>query len=193
MKKTKNVSNKQWIYIYDVHVELTEVRYVLGEKFPNRSTNKSLVCIGVNPSTALPGILDNTLRRVQNYAKSNGYDSWYMVNLYPQRATDPNKLHTNVNQQIFDENIRQITNLISGLNKKNTDIWLAWGNLITTRQYLVDSLNEIQKAFNGFQLKAYGKNGNTATGYPKHPRVMKNTDVLKNCTLSSDGTITIIP
>jgi hypothetical protein len=189
---TKNVSNNQWTYIYDDPVyELTEVRYVLGEKFPNRSTNKSLVCIGVNPSTALPGILDPTLTRVQNYAQNakdaNGnyvYGSWYMVNLYPQRATDPNNLHTNVNQQIFDENIKQITNLIKSLS--NADIWLAWGNLITTRPYLVASLNAIQRAFNGFTLYAYGK---TKDDYPKHPLFMKNTDVLQPYTLSSNGKI----
>lgn len=40
---------------------------------------------------ALPNFLDPTLKRVQKYAKESEekYGAWYMLNVYPQRATNP--------------------------------------------------------------------------------------------------------
>lgn len=74
----KKVIEKGWLYEYDETAEsqningyeVTGVRYVLGEKF-DHSCNKALICIGINPSTAIPEQLDPTLKRVQKYAKSN--------------------------------------------------------------------------------------------------------------------------
>lgn len=63
-------------------------RFVLGEPGSN-----SLVCVGVNPSTATPEKLDNTLRTVKKLSAVHGFDGWIMLNLYPQRATNPNDMH----------------------------------------------------------------------------------------------------
>ena len=63
----------------------TPYRYVLG-----RVGRRPLVCIGINPSTAQPGALDPTLKSVERLANANGFDSWIMFNVYPQRATNPN-------------------------------------------------------------------------------------------------------
>ena len=43
----------EWLYVPDFY---TEYRYILGTRGLN-----PLICIGVNPSTAEPGNLDNTL------------------------------------------------------------------------------------------------------------------------------------
>lgn len=51
-----------------------------------------LVCFGINPSTAVPNALDPTLKRVRRFAAENGYDSWTMLNVYPQIATNPKTL-----------------------------------------------------------------------------------------------------
>ena len=81
-----------WVYDYDISAEyrrkydceLTDVRYVLGEQFDTDKRNV-LICIGINPSMAMPNFLDPTLRRVQDYAKRSGeYGAWYMLNVYPK-------------------------------------------------------------------------------------------------------------
>ena len=95
---SKKIVKNGWVYNYDVSneyrrkydCELTDVRYVLGEQFDTDKQNV-LICIGINPSMAMPNFLDPTLRRVQDYAKRSGeYRAWYMLNVYPQRATNPN-------------------------------------------------------------------------------------------------------
>ena len=65
------------------------VRYALGEI--NKKGGRTLLCLGVNPSTAIPGNLDNTLKNVVKISKFNGYDSWIMLNVYPLRETNPKK------------------------------------------------------------------------------------------------------
>ena len=65
----------RWLYVPDFY---TEYRYVLGTK-----GEKPLICIGVNPSTAEPDHLDNTLKSVERIALGNGYDSFIMFNVYP--------------------------------------------------------------------------------------------------------------
>ena len=65
-----------------------------------------LVCIGINPSTAQPGALDPTLKSVERLANANGFDSWIMFNVYPQRATDPNDMDKTPDRALCDENLR---------------------------------------------------------------------------------------
>ena len=76
----------RWLYVPPYY---TEYRYILGTRGEN-----PLICIGINPSTAQPGDLDNTLKSVERIALGNGYDSFTMFNVYPQRATDPNAMDT---------------------------------------------------------------------------------------------------
>jgi hypothetical protein len=73
-------------WIYEINDDNT-CRFVLGTK-----GEKTLVCFGINPSTAEPGILDNTMKSVDRISKANGYDSWVMLNIYPQRAMNLNDI-----------------------------------------------------------------------------------------------------
>ena len=73
-----------WIYFNTLD---NKARFVLGKK-----GKKTLLCIGTNPSTATPSKLDNTLKTVKRFSKDLEYDSWIMLNIYPQRATNPNNL-----------------------------------------------------------------------------------------------------
>ena len=100
-------TQSEWMYKYAddekyrkvFNYLVTDVRYVLGEKLNNENT-KNLICIGVNPSTAMPKNLDPTLARVRKYAERNGYSTWYMINIYPQRATEPEDMHQDNNYDI---------------------------------------------------------------------------------------------
>ena len=76
----------KWLY---VPARYEEYRYILAT-----TGQKPLICIGVNPSTAAPGDLDNTLKSVERIALGNGFDSFVMFNLYAQRATDPDSICT---------------------------------------------------------------------------------------------------
>ena len=190
----KKIVKGGWVYDYEETAEsqiingyeVTEVRYVLGELF-DTSCNKALICIGINPSTAMPEQLDPTLKRVQKYAQNSGeYGAWYMLNVYPQRATNPDDMDIEPNMDIHRNNLTAIKNLLSEI--KEADVWCAWGNLIGKRKYLYDLLlgnkekdiDGIISLFNAnYHFKAYGS---TVESCPKHPLVMSNNDKLKELT-----------
>ena len=88
----------EWLYVPDFY---TEYRYILGTRGEN-----PLICIGINPSTAAPGDLDNTLKSVSRIAAGNGYDSWIMFNVYAQRATRPDDMDRELNARLHAENMR---------------------------------------------------------------------------------------
>lgn len=190
----KKIVKNGWIYDYDISeeyrrkydCELTDVRYVLGEQF-DMDKQKALICIGINPSTAIPEQLDPTLKRVQKYAKNSGeYGAWYMLNVYPQRATNPDDMDTKPDMEIHRNNLTAIKNLLSKI--KEADVWCAWGNTIEKRKYLYDLLlgntekgiDSIISLFNtNYHFKAYGS---TVKGCPKHPLIISNNDKLKDLT-----------
>ena len=91
------------IWYYEPHT-YQPYRYVLG-----RVGRHPLVCIGINPSTAQPGALDPTLKSVERLAAANGFDSWIMFNVYPQRATDPNDMDRVPDRALCDENLRWLS------------------------------------------------------------------------------------
>ena len=92
-----------------------------------------LVCIGINPSTAQPGALDPTLKSVERLANANGFDSWIMFNVYPQRATDPNDMDRVPDRALCDENLRWLRAVLA---ETEPTMWAAWGTLIEKRDYL---------------------------------------------------------
>ena len=75
----------RWLYVPNTY---SEYRYILGTR-----GQKSLICVGINPSTAAPDALDPTLQSAQRIALNNGYDSFLMFNVYAQRATRPIMYH----------------------------------------------------------------------------------------------------
>ena len=88
---------QRWLYVPPFY---SEYRYILGTKGVN-----PLICIGINPSTAEPDNLDNTLSSVQRIAHGNGFDSFIMFNVYAQRATDPDHMEKVFNLRLHKENI----------------------------------------------------------------------------------------
>lgn len=194
MEQTEKTS--RWYYKYDetsrrkyrneqgelVDTDASDVRYVLGEIFDPQQP-KVLICMGINPSTAMPGVLDPTLRRVQSYAAANGYGAWYMLNLYPQRATDPDDMHATLDPTIHSRNIEAIRDLLKIVPK--ADVWCAWGGTISKRRYLADLLHgNPEKGIEGilplfagdYRFIAYAE---TKDGHPGHPLVMEKDAELK--------------
>lgn len=152
--------------IYDIGMN-NRVRYSLGESGVN-----TLYVIGVNPSTACPQRLDSTLNNVKKFAGILGFDSYLMLNLYPQRATDPNQLHLRPNRKIHRENLRFIEMYIPD----SATVWAAWGDLIEKRAYLYKSLKDIHNLLTHKNISWIQYDMPTKRGHPKHPARKKQED-----------------
>ena len=116
-----------WLYVPDHY---SEYRYILGTR-----GSRPLICIGVNPSTAIPGRLDNTLKSAERIALGNGFDSFLMFNVYAQRATLPDDMDRELNPLLHEENMRAFRYVLSQSGEAPA-IWAAWGAVIEKRRYL---------------------------------------------------------
>lgn len=152
-----------WIYS---NTKDNRLRFVLGEK-----GERPLFCIGINPSTAEPNNLDNTLRNVKRTASDLGYDSWIMINIYPQRATNPNELDKHLNFVYHNQNMDNIEYVFLDYDK--IDIWTAWGALITKRIFLIKCLKNIFELSNKFKTNWYSIGQKSKNGHPHHPLYLK--------------------
>ena len=92
------------------------------------------------PSTAQPGALDPTLKSVERLANANGFDSWIMFNVYPQRATNPNDMDKTPDRALCDENLRWLQAVLA---QTEPTMWAAWGTLIEKRDYLPGLMREM--------------------------------------------------
>ena len=164
---------------YDVHEWLyapnfyAEYRYILGTRGKN-----PLICIGINPSTAQPGDLDNTLKSVERIAWGNGYDSFIMFNVYAQRATDPDAMEKTCNRMLHRENMEAFRYALS-ISEKPA-VWAAWGTIIEKRDYLPDCLRDmiaIGKEYGATWLCA-GKV--SQKGHPHHPLYLRKDERLRS-------------
>lgn len=151
---------ENWIY---TNTDDNKARFLLGEK-----GDRTLTCIGINPSTAEPDKLDNTLTTVKRFSYDLGYDSWLMLNVYPQRSTNPNKLDETINHYYHLENLKQIESIL--LSSGIFDIWAAWGTNIKKRKYLLSCLNDIVSLTSKYSVKWYSIGiKSKEEGHPHHP------------------------
>ena len=169
----------KWLYVPDFY---TEYRYILG----TRGTNP-LICIGINPSTAAPDDLDNTLKSVSRIAAGNGFDSWIMFNVYAQRATRPDDMDRVCNETLHRENMKAFAYILSHIaeNGVSPALWAAWGTIIEKRDYLPDCVREmvrIGQRYGGRWLCA-GKC--SAKGHPHHPLYLRKDE--KTCSFDIES------
>jgi hypothetical protein len=158
----------EWIYQTDFG---NTVRYTLGTlgSFP-------LICIGVNPSTASPEKLDNTIRSVERLAFGNGFDSWIMVNLYPLRETNPDLLPKEIDPVIHRRNLEQIERLLSATKPR---IWAAWGTLISKRDFLRSCLQELIPITRSYDCQWFSIGNESRSGHPHHPLYLRSDEKIK--------------
>lgn len=154
-------NNRAWIYDHDEPLS----RYSLGQVGDN-----PLVCFGINPSTAVPGNLDPTVASVARFAVEKGYDGWLMFNLYPQRATNPDKMHKQFQKPIHQKNLEAIERLVQG---KSLDVWCAWGTLIEKRPYLIRCFKDIYEILSQNNCTYYTRGKISKAGHPHHPLYLR--------------------
>ena len=161
----------KWLYVPNTY---SEYRYILGTKGV-----KPLICIGINPSTAEPDNLDNTLKSVQRIALGNGFDSFIMFNVYAQRATVPDDMETELNPLLHTENMKAFEYVLS-LSVEPPTVWAAWGTIIKKRDYLpacVRDMIAIGKRFSAKWVSAGVRS--KAGGHPHHPLYLRKDEVFR--------------
>jgi hypothetical protein len=163
-----SVVDDQWIY---ERAGDGSARFVLGMVGLN-----PLVCFGINPSTAVPNAPDRTVARVSRFAADNGYDSWTMLNVYPQIATDPKDLDRAYRQDLKAENERQIAGIIAG---RPLTLLAAWGGLIASRPYLPALLSDILKLTSVAGCDWVSLGYSTKDGHPRHPLFVRSDTALQ--------------
>lgn len=161
----------QWIYKNNAD---NSARFVLGQIW--NPSGKTLLCFGINPSTASPEKPDNTIRKIISISKYNGYDNWLMLNIYPQRATNPDDIHQERDEALVRENLLHIERIAE--EYPNCDVLLAYGNLISKRPYLKMCLDEILDLLSAKKEKSIKVIKLTKANHPVHPLYQANTSVL---------------
>jgi len=155
-------------------LEKDAMRYTLGS-CSNDICSKVLVCVGVNPSSAIPGDLDKTVERVKNKSISEKYDAWVMLNLYPQRATEPKNIDEEFDKKEHKKNVAAIEALFRKIKDNDIDctIWAAWGDPITTRRFLYQTclpdIVDVTKKVGKYEWVCLGKT-NKLNPYHPSPR-----------------------
>ena len=164
--------SERWLYVPDFY---TEYRYILGTRGSN-----PLICIGINPSTAAPDDLDNTLKSVSRIAGHNGYDSWIMFNVYAQRATDPDDMDRELNARLHEENMRAFAYILSGVGKPHKPaVWAAWGTIIEKRPYLRGCVRDMVGIGRRFGAEWLCAGKLSQKGHPHHPLYLRKDEKVR--------------
>ena len=158
-----------WLYVPDFY---TEYRYILGTR-----GRDPLICIGVNPSTAEPGNLDNTLKSVARIAAGNGYDSWIMFNVYAQRATRPDDMDRSRNEALHAANMAAFRYVLSRVGEGvSPAVWAAWGAVIEKRDYLPDCVRDMVRIGEEYGAKWLCAGKCSVKGHPHHPLYLRRDE-----------------
>lgn len=164
---------EKWLYVPNFY---SEYRYILGTKGVN-----PLICIGINPSTAMPDALDRTLQSVERIAHNNGFDSFVMFNVYAQRATSPDDMEMVFNRNMHEENMKAFRYILS-LSENAPNVWAAWGAIIEKRDYLAKCVLDMVTAGSEYGAKWYTCGKRSVKGHPHHPLYLKSDSPLEEFT-----------
>ena len=160
---------QKWLYAPNFY---SEYRYILGTRGKH-----PLICIGINPSTAEPDHLDNTLKSVERIALGNGFDSFIMFNVYAQRATDPDAMERQCNLALHRENLKAFRFVLS--ISEQPVVWAAWGAIIEKRDYLADCVRDMVAAGQEYGAQWCCAGAISKKGHPHHPLYLRKDEKLK--------------
>ena len=167
---TPNYDIQKWLYVPNVY---SDYRYILGTR-----GKKPLVCVGINPSTAAPDDLDNTLKSVERIALHNGYDSFLMFNVYAQRATNPDDMELSYNEDLHRENMEAFAYALSLDQTGSPAVWAAWGTIIEKRDYLPVCVQDMIRIGQRFHAQWFCAGKRSKKGHPHHPLYLRKDSPL---------------
>ena len=160
---------QKWLYAPNFY---SEYRYILGTRGKN-----PLICIGINPSTAKPDALDNTLKSVERIALGNGFDSFLMFNVYAQRATSPDDMEKSCNESLHQENLKAFRYVLSIAEQPS--VWAAWGAIIEKRKYLPACVADMLSISREYDAQWFCAGPISKKGHPHHPLYLRKDEKLK--------------
>lgn len=169
-RPTSEYDVTKWLYVPNYY---SEYRYILGTR-----GKRPLICVGINPSTAAPDALDNTLKSVERIALHNGYDSFIMFNVYAQRATDPDDMELTCNQALHAENMKAFDYALSLDEAGAPAVWAAWGTIIEKRDYLPTCVKDMIRLGNARGARWFSAGKRSKKGHPHHPLYLKKDSML---------------
>ena len=155
----------KWLYVPNFY---SEYRYILGTR-----GKKPLICGGINPSTAAPDDLDNTLKSVERIAHHNGFDSFIMFNVYAQRATNPDDMEMTYNQALHAENMKAFDYILSLDEAGSPAVWAAWGTIIEKRDYLPACVRDMIDIGIARNARWFSAGKKSKKGHPHHPLYLR--------------------
>ena len=150
--------------MYDIYQSAADnaCRFALG-----RSGRRTLVVVGLNPSTATREKSDPTAAKVERVARAYGYDGFVLVNLCPVRATDCRTLPATVEPGLLKANLEAIGHVAASV--QDLILWAAWGAPILTRPILVSAAVAITACVERFRPGWRHFGPLTVGGHPRHP------------------------
>ena len=155
----------KWLFVPNTY---DEYRYILGTRGKN-----PLICCGINPSTAAPENLDNTLKSAERIALYNGYDSFIMLNIYAQRATNPDDMEQNFNPLLHEENLKAFSYALTLCEGDAPTVWAAWGTIIEKRPFLQNCLRDFIEIGKEQHVHWVSAGKVSKKGHPHHPLYLR--------------------
>lgn len=145
-------------------------RYVLKHSWTDffDVEEKPIAWIALNPSTADENKLDPTLTRIKKFSSKFGFNTFYMLNLFAYRSTDPN------NMLIQEDPIGKDNDIwIKNICGKCNVVVCCWGTLGNHRKRQNDVLNLVKD----YNLNYLSLNKD---GTPKHPLYLNSNCILNH-------------
>lgn len=136
-------------------------RYILWRELNGSGAKPAIAFIGLNPSTADEIKNDPTVTRCIGYARRWGYGTFYMLNIFGLRSTDPKGLYNSANP-VGQGNDRAIMEVAQAVDR----IVLCWGN----HGQHVERGTKILELLRNFPCHYLTK---TKAGQPGHPLYLK--------------------
>ena len=161
---------QNWLYVPNTY---QEYRYILATR-----GERPLICVGVNPSTAAPGDLDNTLKSVERVALYNGFDSFIMFNVYAQRATRPQDMERQRNEALHRENMAAFAYALS--LSPSSAVWAAWGTVIEQRDYLPECVRDMIAVGGEYGARWFTAGKRSKKGHPHHPLYLRKDEKIRS-------------
>lgn len=137
-------------------------------------TDKEVLFVGLNPSTADAEKDDATVRRLMFAANANGYNAFQLVNLFAYRAANPKRLRNTSGDIVGDPKNK---NTIRQLATRIRDVVFIYGAFWQTKWLPNKIIENTFKLFDSSnRLLCFGV---TNQGRPKHPLYLSNETVSK--------------